>query len=71
MAVIPGATNKALELSKLAEEATYEYVSECIIPCMGIIHYDGGICVVRVCVVSTSTEILMLSSKHPAMRPME
>ena len=25
MAVIPGATNKALELSKFSEEATYEY----------------------------------------------
>ena len=73
MAVIPGATNKlkALELSKFSEEATYEYVLECIIPYMRIIRCDGGVCVVRVCVVSTSTEILMLSSKHPAMRPME
>ena len=50
MAVIPGATNKlkALELSKFSEEATYEYVSECIIPYMRIIRYDGGVCVVRV-----------------------
>ena len=72
MAVIPGATNKALELSKFLEEVTYEYVYiRVYIPYMHIICYDGGVCVVRVCVVSTSTEILMLSSKHPAMRPME
>ena len=30
VAVISGATNKALELSKFSEEATYAYVSECI-----------------------------------------
>ena len=44
MAVTSGATNKALELSKFSEEATYVYASEFIIPCMCIQQWRSMCC---------------------------
>ena len=52
--VIQTSSNEAYAVTKtaLSEEETYEYVSECIIPCMGIIGYDGGtICCFKECVL--------------------
>ena len=69
MAVIPGATNKlkALELSKFSEEATYEYVSECIIPYMRIIRCDGGVCVVSTCIyIYRDPETVIQTSSNEA-----
>ena len=71
VAATSGAIKEELELSKFSEEATYVYVSDIDSVYTMRAYYTSLYCVVRVCVVSTSTEILKLPTKYPAMRPME
>ena len=60
MAVIPGATNKAVELSKFSEEATYAYVSECIYhSCV-----YGEVCVVSTYIYRDPDAVIQTSSNE-------